>query len=227
MPFATAEAAIRDIQRGKMIILCDDETRENEGDLCIAAEYITPAAITFMARQGCGLICLAMLPERLDQLGLPLMVENPNALHGTAFTISIDAIAGVSTGISSADRAFTIQKAMDPEALPHDFARPGHIFPLRARPEGVLGRRGQTEGAVDLARLAGLQPAGVICEILNADGTMARRPHLEHFAAIYGLTLLTIADLIRYRQMLTERDDLNGGTCVPHGGDAATSHPRQ
>jgi 3,4-dihydroxy 2-butanone 4-phosphate synthase/GTP cyclohydrolase II len=215
MAFVTAEDAIRDIQRGKMIILCDDETRENEGDLCIAADYITPAAITFMARHGCGLICLAMLPERLDQLGLPLMVENPNALHGTAFTISIDAIDGVSTGIASADRAITIQKAMDPEALPHDFARPGHIFPLRARPEGVLGRRGQTEGAVDLARLAGLQPAGVICEIMNADGTMARRPQLEHFAAIYGLKMLTIAELIRYRQALAERDHLRDGMRVP------------
>lgn len=203
MPFVTAEAAIGDIQRGKMIILCDDEARENEGDLCIAADHITPAAITFMARHGCGLICLAMLPERLEQLDLPLMVEHPTALHGTAFTVSIDAIAGVSTGISAADRALTIRKAMDPAAQPHDFARPGHIFPLRACPEGVLGRRGQTEGAVDLARLAGLQPAGVICEIMNADGTMARRPQLEHFAAIYGLNVLAIADLIRYCQALT------------------------
>lgn len=207
MPFVTAEDAIRDIQRGKMLILCDDESRENEGDLCIAADHITPGAITFMARHGCGLICLAMLPERLDQLDLPLMVEHSNALHGTAFTISIDAIDGVSTGISSEDRAITIHKAMDPQAQPHDFARPGHIFPLRACPAGVLGRRGQTEGAVDLARLAGLQPAGVICEIMNADGTMARRPQLEHFAAIHGLNILTIADLIRYRQALAERDE--------------------
>jgi 3,4-dihydroxy-2-butanone 4-phosphate synthase len=207
MPFVTAEDAIHDIQRGKMIILCDDESQENEGDLCIAAEHITPAAITFMARHGCGLICLAMLPERLDQLDLPLMVEHPNALHGTAFTVSIDTVHGVSTGISSADRALTIQKAIDPAAQPHDFARPGHIFPLRACSDGVLGRCGQTEGAVDLARLAGLQPAGVICEIMNADGTMARRPQLERFAAIYGLNILTIADLIRYRQARIERDD--------------------
>ncbi len=200
MSFVTAEQAIQDIQDGKMIILCDDESRENEGDLCMAAEHVTPAAITFMARHACGLICLAMMPERLDQLDLPLMVEKPNALHGTAFTVSIDAIDGVSTGISSADRAATILKAMDPATRPHDFARPGHIFPLRACPRGVLGRRGQTEGAVDLARLAGLQPAGVICEVINADGTMARRPQLEQFAAIYGLSMVTVADLVAYRQ---------------------------
>ncbi len=202
MSFVTAEHAIHDIQHGKMVILCDDESRENEGDLCMAADHITPAALTFMARHACGLICLAMLPERLDQLDLPLMVEKPNALHGTAFTISIDAIDGVSTGISSADRAVTIQKAMDPATQPCDLARPGHIFPLRACPEGVLGRRGQTEGAVDLARLAGLQPAGVICEIMNADGSMSRRPQLEHFAAIYGLSMVTIADLVAYREVL-------------------------
>ena len=205
MSLVTAERAIHDIQHGHMVILCDDESRENEGDLCIAADHVTPAALTFMARHACGLICLAMLPERLDQLGLPLMVENPNALHGTAFTISIDAIDGVGTGISSADRATTIHKAMDPEAQPHDFARPGHIFPLRACPEGVLGRRGQTEGAVDLARLAGLRPAAVICEIMNADGTMARRPQLEQFAAIYRLSMVTVADLVAYRQALAGR----------------------
>lgn len=199
MPFVTAVDAIRDIQSGKMIILCDDESRENEGDLCIAAEHVTPAAITFMARHGCGLICLAMLPTRLDHLDLPLMVEQPNALHGTAFTISIDAIDGVSTGISSEDRATTILKALDPAAQPHDFARPGHVFPLRAQPAGVLGRRGQTEGAVDFARLAGLQPAGVICEILREDGAMARRPDLEIFADTYGLNITTIEDLVRYR----------------------------
>lgn len=201
MSFITAERAICDIQQGRMVILCDDESRENEGDLCIAANYVTPAAITFMARHACGLICLAMLPDRLDQLDLPLMVESPNALHGTAFTVSIDAIDGVSTGISSADRAVTIQKALDPAAKPHDFARPGHVFPLRACPEGVMGRRGQTEGAVDLARLAGLQPAGVICEIMNADGTMARRPQLEQFGAIYGVNMVTVADLIAYREV--------------------------
>lgn len=200
MSFVTAEDAIRAIQGGKMIILCDDESRENEGDLCIAADKVTPDAIMFMARYGCGLICLAMMPEQLDQLDLPLMVENPNALHGTAFTVSIDAIDGVSTGISSADRARTIHQAMDSTAQPQDFARPGHIFPLRASPEGVLERRGQTEGAVDLARLAGLQPAGVICEILNADGSMARRPDLEIFAAAHGLQITTIEDLVRYRQ---------------------------
>lgn len=200
MPFVTAADAIRDIQRGKMLILCDDESRENEGDLCMAAEHITPAAITFMARHGCGLICLAMLPERLDQLALPLMVERANALHGTAFTVSIDAMDGVSTGISSYDRALTIRKTLDPTARPHDFARPGHVFPLRACPQGVLGRRGQTEGAVDLARLAGLQPAGVICEILKEDGSMARRPDLEMFADTHGLNITTIEDLVRYRR---------------------------
>ncbi len=199
MSFVTAKQAICDIQHGKMVILCDDESRENEGDLCIAAEFVTPAAITFMARHACGLICLAMLPERLDQLAFSLMVEHPNALHGTAFTVSIDAIDGVSTGISSDDRAITIQKALDPAAQPHDFARPGHVFPLRACPEGVLGRRGQTEGAVDLARLAGLQPVGVICEVMNADGSMARRPGLEQFGAIYGLNLVTVAELVSYR----------------------------
>lgn len=200
MPFTTTEDALDDIRQGKMIILCDDETRENEGDLCIAADHITPAAITFMARHGCGLICLAMLPEQLDRLQLPLMVEKNTSRHGTAFTITIDARDGISTGISAADRALTIQQAMAPHCTPDDLARPGHIFPLRAEPRGVLDRMGQTEGAVDLARLAGLRPAGVICEIMNADGTMSRRPQLEQFAAIYGLKMLTIADLVTYRQ---------------------------
>jgi 3,4-dihydroxy 2-butanone 4-phosphate synthase/GTP cyclohydrolase II len=200
MSFTTTEEALDDIRQGKMIILCDDESRENEGDLCIAADCITPAAITFMARHGCGMICLAMLPERLERLEIPLMVENNTSRYGTAFTVTIDALKGISTGISAADRALTIQTAMHPHCQPGDLARPGHIFPLRAQPGGVLERRGQTEGAVDLARLARWQPAGVICEIMNADGTMARRPQLEHFAAIYGLNMLTIADLVRYRQ---------------------------
>ena len=200
MPFTTTEDALDDIRQGKMIILCDDESRENEGDLCMAADHITPAAITFMARHGCGLICLAMLPDQLDRLQLPLMVDKNTSRHGTAFTVTIDAQDGISTGISSADRALTIQRAMDPQCQPDDLARPGHIFPLRAQPDGVLTRLGQTEGAVDLARLAGLQPAGVICEIMNADGTMSRRPELEPFAEIYGLKMLTIAELVRYRQ---------------------------
>lgn len=200
MPFTTTEEALNDIRQGKMIILCDDETRENEGDLCMAADAITPAAITFMARHACGMICLAMLPDHLERLALPLMVEKNTSRYGTAFTVTIDARQGISTGISAADRALTIQTAMQPHCQPGDLARPGHIFPLRAQPGGVLERRGQTEGAVDLARLAGRQPAGVICEIMNADGSMARRPQLEHFAAIYGLHMLTIADLLRYRQ---------------------------
>ena len=199
MPWTTTEEALDDIRQGRMIILCDDAGRENEGDLCMAADHITPAAITFMARHGCGLICLAMLPDHLDRLALPLMVENNTSRYGTAFTVTIDARDGISTGISAADRALTIHKAIDPSCQPDDLVRPGHIFPLRAQPGGVLKRQGQTEGAVDLARLAGLQPAGVICEIMNADGSMARRPQLEHFAAIYSLKMLTIADLVRYR----------------------------
>jgi 3,4-dihydroxy 2-butanone 4-phosphate synthase / GTP cyclohydrolase II len=183
-----------------MIILCDDESRENEGDLCIAAEKVTPQAITFMARYGCGLICLAMLPDHLERLALPLMVEHNTSRHTTAFTVSIDAQEGISTGISAPDRARTILTAIDPRCQPDDLARPGHVFPLRARPGGVLERRGQTEGAVDLARLAGLQPAGVICEIMHEDGTMARRPQIEQFAATYNLKILTVAELVQYRQ---------------------------
>jgi 3,4-dihydroxy 2-butanone 4-phosphate synthase / GTP cyclohydrolase II len=208
MPFVTTEEALDDIRQGKMLILCDDESRENEGDLCIAADYVTPAAITFMARHGCGMICLAMLPDRLKRLELPQMVKENTSRHGTAFTVTIDAREGISTGISAADRALTIQTAINPHCQPGDLARPGHVFPLRAQPGGVLARQGQTEGAVDLARLASLQPAGVICEIMNADGTMARRPQLEHFAAIYGLKMLTIADLMRYRQAHPEPDAL-------------------
>ncbi len=199
MAFVMTEEALQDIRQGKMIILCDDESRENEGDLCMAAEKVTPAAITFMARQGCGLICLAMTPERIDQLELPQMVANNTSRYGTAFTVSIEAREGVSTGISAADRARTIQTAVHPRCRPDNLTRPGHIFPLRARAGGVLERQGQTEGAVDLARLAGLLPAGVICEVMNEDGTMARRPQLEIFAARHGLKMLTIEDLIRYR----------------------------
>jgi 3,4-dihydroxy-2-butanone 4-phosphate synthase len=164
----------------------------------MAAEKVTPEAITFMARFGCGLICMPMLPEHLDQLALPLMVADNTSQRGTAFTVSIDAHEGITTGISSADRAYTILKALD--CRPEDLARPGHIFPLRARPGGVLERPGQTEGSVDLARLAGLYPAAVICEIMNPDGTMARRPDLEHFAAKHSLKMATVADLIDYRK---------------------------
>jgi len=198
MPFATIPEVLAELRRGKMIILCDDEDRENEGDLCMAAEKVTPEAITFMARFGCGLICMPMLPEHLEQLALPLMVTHNTSQRGTAFTVSIDAREGITTGISSADRAQTIRTALD--CRPEDLARPGHVFPLRACPGGVLERAGQTEGSVDLVRLAGLQPAAVICEIMNPDGTMARRPDLEHFAAKYDLKMATIADLIAYRK---------------------------
>jgi len=198
MPFATIPEVLAEIRRGKMIILCDDEDRENEGDLCMAAEKVTPEAITFMARFGCGLICMPMLPEHLEQLALPLMVTHNTSQRGTAFTVSIDAREGITTGVSAADRAHTILTALD--CRPEDLARPGHVFPLRACPGGVFERAGQTEGSVDLVRLAGLQPAAVICEIMNADGTMARRPDLEHFAAKYDLKMATIADLIAYRK---------------------------
>lgn len=198
MPFASIPDVLAEIRRGHMIILCDDEDRENEGDLCMAAEKVTPDAITFMARFACGLICMSMLPEHLDQLALPLMVAENTAQRGTAFTVSIDARDGITTGISSADRAYTILKALD--CRPEELARPGHIFPLRARPGGVLERPGQTEGSVDLARLAGLYPAGVICEIMNPDGTMARRPDLEKFATKHNLKMATVADLIAYRK---------------------------
>jgi 3,4-dihydroxy 2-butanone 4-phosphate synthase/GTP cyclohydrolase II len=198
MPFATIPEVLAEIRRGKMIILCDDEDRENEGDLCMAAEKVTPEAIAFMARYGCGLICMPMLPEHLDQLALPLMVAENTSQRGTAFTVSIDARDGITTGISAADRAHTIRTALD--CRPEDLARPGHVFPLRARPGGVLERPGQTEGSVDLVRLAGLYPAAVICEIMNPDGTMARRSDLEHFAAKHGLIMATVADLIAYRK---------------------------
>ena len=198
MPFATIPDVLAELRRGKMIILCDDEDRENEGDLCMAAEKVTPEAIAFMARYGCGLICMPMLPQHLDQLALPLMVAENTSQRGTAFTVSIDAREGISTGISAVDRAYTIRLALD--CRPEDLARPGHVFPLRARPGGVLERPGQTEGSVDLVRLAGLYPAAVICEIMNPDGTMARRPDLEPFAAKHDLIMATVADLIAYRK---------------------------
>ncbi len=186
-----------------MVILVDDEDRENEGDLCLAAEKITPEAINFMAREGRGLICLSLTEERADELDLPLMVRENSSSFGTAFTVSIEARRGVTTGISAADRAQTIQVAIADETTGRDLARPGHVFPLRARKGGVLVRAGQTEGSVDLARLAGLKPAGVICEIMNDDGTMARMPELREFAARHGLQIVTIADLVAYR-MRTE-----------------------
>jgi 3,4-dihydroxy 2-butanone 4-phosphate synthase/GTP cyclohydrolase II len=183
-----------------MVVVVDDEDRENEGDLTIAAERVTPEAINFMATHGRGLICLAMTGEDLDRLDLGPMAPDNTAVHGTAFTVSIDAkCRGVTTGISASDRAATILAAIDETTRPHDLARPGHVFPLRSRPGGVLERRGQTEAAVDLARLAGLNPSGVICEIINDDGTMARVPDLSRFCRKHGLLMITVADLARYR----------------------------
>jgi 3,4-dihydroxy 2-butanone 4-phosphate synthase/GTP cyclohydrolase II len=199
MKFNTIEEAIADIQKGKMVILVDDEDRENEGDLTMAAEMVTPEAINFMAKHGRGLICLSLTPERVEYLQLPMMTTDNTSSFGTAFTISIEAKKGVTTGISAADRATTIKAAIDPKSKPGDLARPGHVFPLRARPGGVLQRAGQTEGSVDLSRLAGLYPAGVICEIMNDDGTMARVPQLTEFAKKHGLRIVTIKDLIAYR----------------------------
>ena len=193
------EAALEDIRQGKMVILVDDEDRENEGDLTMAAEKVTPETINFMAKYGRGLICLSLTDERLNELRLPMMVSENTSRFQTAFTVSIDARKGVTTGISAADRAATILAAVDESAQPEDLVSPGHIFPLRARQGGVLVRTGQTEGSVDLARLAGLKPAGVICEIMKDDGTMARMPDLRIFAEEHGLKIVTIADLIKYR----------------------------
>src|SRR5678815_5446105 len=199
MPFATIPEAIEEIRAGRMLVVVDDEDRENEGDLTMAAQFVTPEAINFMALHGRGLICLSLAPERCDQLHLPLVSPMNTSRFGTAFCESIDAAEGVTTGISAADRAHTINIAMRPKTKPSDLARPGHIFPLRAREGGVLVRTGQTEAAVDLARMAGLAPAGVICEIMNDDGTMARVPALTKFARRHKLLMITIADLIRYR----------------------------
>ncbi|HXP69131.1 MAG TPA: bifunctional 3,4-dihydroxy-2-butanone-4-phosphate synthase/GTP cyclohydrolase II [Candidatus Dormibacteraeota bacterium] len=201
--FAAIEDAIAAIRAGKMVIVVDDEDRENEGDLTIAAEKITPDAINFMARHGRGLICLAMTPERLDELEIPLMVSQNSSRFETAFCVSIEAKRGTTTGISAADRAATVLTAIDPSTKPSDLVRPGHVFPLRARSAGVLVRAGQTEAAVDLARIAGLRPAGVICEIMNEDGTMARVPQLTSYARQHDLLMITVADLITYR-MRTE-----------------------
>ena len=196
---ASTQEAIEEIRAGRMIILMDDEDRENEGDLCMAAEKVTPEAINFMAKLGRGLICMPMAEERIDALGLPMMVAKNTAPLGTAFTISFDARRGVTRGVSAEDRAATILTATRKDARPEDFVVPGHVFPLRARKGGVLVRTGQTEGSVDLSRLAGLDPSGIICEIMREDGTMARLPDLEEFAVEYGLKIATIADLIHYR----------------------------
>lgn len=208
MPIAKIEAALEDIRNGKMVILVDDEDRENEGDLAMAAEWVTPEAINFMAKQGRGLICLSLTEERADELNLPLMVRDNSSSFGTAFTISIEARKGVTTGISAADRSHTIQVAIADESIAADLAHPGHVFPLRAKKGGVMVRAGQTEGSVDLARIAGLKPAGVICEIMNDDGTMSRLPELTIFAERHDLKIVTIADLVAYRmrkELLVQR----------------------
>jgi 3,4-dihydroxy 2-butanone 4-phosphate synthase / GTP cyclohydrolase II len=196
---ANVQGAIDDIARGRMVILVDDEDRENEGDLCMAAEQVTPEAVNFMATYARGLICLTLTEEKTEALRLPMMVERNTSAFQTGFTVSIEARQGVSTGISAADRAHTILTAVRDDASPDDLVTPGHVFPIRARKGGVLVRTGQTEGSVDLARLAGLRSAGVICEIMNEDGSMARRPDLERFAETHGLRIVTIAELIEYR----------------------------
>jgi len=203
MPLTKIKDVLEDLRQGKMIILVDDEDRENEGDLTLAAEKVTPEAINFMAKYGRGLICLSMAPEIIERLKLPLMVHDNRSPFKTAFTVSIEAREGVTTGISAADRARTIAVAVADDSKPEDLVQPGHVFPLRARRGGVLFRTGQTEGSVDLARLAGLKPAGVICEIMNDDGTMARMPDLIKFAETHGLKIASIADIIAYR-MRTE-----------------------
>ena len=199
--FSSIEEAIKDVRQGKMIVIVDDEDRENEGDLMIAAERITPELINFMARFGRGLICLTLTEERTRELGLSMMVDDNQSAFETPFTISIDARHGISTGISAADRAHTIKVAIDPESIKSDLVKPGHIFPLRAKDGGVLVRMGQTEASVDMARLAGLNPCGVICEIMNEDGTMARVPHLIEFIKEHGLKMITTKDLAEYRLM--------------------------
>jgi 3,4-dihydroxy 2-butanone 4-phosphate synthase/GTP cyclohydrolase II len=214
-PFSSIEAAIEDIRAGRMVVVCDAEDRENEGDLTLAAQHVTPEAINFMAKEGRGLICLALSPERCDELGLDLMAAKNESAFQTAFTVSIEARQGVTTGISAHDRARTIQVAVDPDTSPWDLVQPGHIFPLKAKPGGVLERTGQTEAAVDLARLAGLIPAGVICEVMNDDGTMARVPDLARFCEHHGLRMITVADLIAYRRRHDELIERVADTHLP------------
>ncbi len=199
-PFSSVEEAIEDIRQGRMVVVCDDENRENEGDLTMAAQFATPEAINFMAKEGRGLICLALTPERCEELGLDLMAAKNESAFETAFTVTVEAREGVTTGVSAADRARTIQVAVDPASRPRDLVQPGHVLPLKAKAGGVLERIGQTEAAVDLARLAGLIPAGVICEVMNDDGTMARVPDLVPYCRRHGLKMITVADLIAYRR---------------------------
>jgi 3,4-dihydroxy 2-butanone 4-phosphate synthase/GTP cyclohydrolase II len=214
-PFATIEEAVEDIRQGKMVVVCDDENRENEGDLTLAAQFATPEAINFMAKEGRGLVCLALTPERCDELGLDLMAAKNESAFETAFTVSIEARSGVSTGISAADRARTIQVAIDPSTSPRELVQPGHVFPLKARSGGVLERVGQTEAAVDLARLAGVNPSGVICEIMNDDGTMARVPDLARYCERHGLKMITVADLVAYRRRTEKLVERVVSTALP------------
>ena len=215
MPLITIEEAIKDIKAGRMIILVDDEDRENEGDLTMAAEAVTPEAINFMAKHGRGLICLSMTGEKIDSLNLPLMVEHNTSSFQTGFTVSIEARCGVTTGISAADRATTILTAVADDAQPTDLVRPGHVFPLRGRNGGVMVRAGQTEGSIDLSRLSGLKPAGVICEIMDEDGSMARMPALEEFSEKHGIGICTIADLIEYRMRMESFVRRSAETIIP------------
>jgi 3,4-dihydroxy 2-butanone 4-phosphate synthase/GTP cyclohydrolase II len=221
MPHLTIEEAVAEIQAGRMVILVDDEDRENEGDLCMAAEAVTPAAINFMAKYGRGLICLSLTSEKCEALDLPLMVNENTSRFQTGFTISIEAKTGVTTGISAADRATTILTAVAENAKPSDLVRPGHVFPLRAKDGGVMVRVGQTEGSVDLARLAGLKPAAVICEIMDDDGTMARMPSLEKFSKKHGIGICTVADLVEYRLKNETFVKIAAETVIPtsFGGD--------
>jgi len=223
-PFIAVPEALRDIARGRMIVVVDDEDRENEGDLTLAAEFVTPEAVNFMAKFGRGLICLTLTEDRANHLRLRPMVQQNTSRFGTAFTESIEAREGVTTGISAYDRAHTIRVAIDVASTAYDLARPGHVFPLRARDGGVLVRAGQTEASVDLARLAGVKPAGVICEIMNDDGTMARVPDLTRFCHHHGLGMLTVAELIRYRlQSEAYMTPLHKGALLTHYSDFNSS----
>jgi 3,4-dihydroxy 2-butanone 4-phosphate synthase/GTP cyclohydrolase II len=215
MPVSEIEKVLEDLRQGRMIILVDDESRENEGDLTMAAEKVTPEAINFMAKNGRGLICLSLAPDIVDKLKLPLMVTNNRSPFQTNFTVSIEARTGVTTGISAADRARTILAAVADDARPEDLVQPGHVFPLRARRGGVLFRTGQTEGSVDLSRLAGLKPAGVICEVMNDDGSMARMPDLERFAEVHGLKIATVRDIIAYRMRYESFVHMAAETVLP------------
>jgi len=226
---ARVEKALDELRRGRMVILVDDADRENEGDLVLAAQFVSPEAINFMAKHARGLICLSLTEHQVKQLGLTMMVNENESTYTTAFTVSIEAARGVTTGISAHDRATTIRAAIDPNAKPDDLVRPGHVFPLRARKGGVLVRAGQTEGSVDLCRLAGLTPAGVICEVMNDDGTMARMPDLQRFAAAHGLHILSVADVIQYRmhrESLVRRGARSSAATCAASRTRTTSTPR-